>query len=152
MVNHWYLRVSDGKNFKNSMTKGIWSLKSWASDGKSFMKNARENDLLWFLTNVKGGRKLIAVATFISFNTRILGPLIATTLTNEDLGWSEGDWDTEIHYKTLYLIDKLNLCPDISLLSSYINTKSVHSHINLDEEYKNLIRYSQVEPVNGERN
>ena len=62
---HWFVRVGDGENFKGSIKHKLWALKSWASDGKNFLSYAKDSDVLWFLTNWKGGRKLIGVATFV---------------------------------------------------------------------------------------
>jgi hypothetical protein len=46
----------------------------------------------------------MGVATFSRSCARVLGPLLALTKTNEELGWTntDGNWDTEIHYINLY--------------------------------------------------
>jgi|LakMenEpi03Aug12_release.lakeMendotaPanAssembly.Ray.scaffolds.fasta_scaffold974395_2 hypothetical protein len=144
---HWFVRVGDGENFRGSIKHKLWALKSWASDGKNFLSNAKDGDSLWFLTNWKGGRKLIGVATFIETKKRELGPLINVTRTNEELEWTNGSWDVEIHFKDLYLIDKLNMSPDVGFQSSLLRVKSTKCTIDFDLEYANIVKYSQVEKI-----
>jgi len=144
---HWIVRVNDGKNFYASMKRGIWALKSWASDGKNFLSYVNEHDTLWFLTNYKAGKKFIAVATFTEIRKRETGPLISLTATNEELGWTDGEWDTEIHFTNLYLIGDLEIQPNIKCQSSYIKATSVSTDINFDLEHKNIVRYSKVKQI-----
>lgn len=73
MDDNFIVRVGNGKNFKNSSKKGIWGIKSSTADSKYFMKNVKPGDHLWFVESKNSG-KLIAVATFRSFNERVLGP------------------------------------------------------------------------------
>lgn len=145
-MHHWIVRVNDGKNFFSSMNKGIWALKSSASDGKNFLSHASEGDILWFLTNYKAGKKFVGVATFTNVKKREIGPLISLTQTNEELGWTAGEWDTEVHFKDLYLIADLEIQPNVKCQSSYVKTKSLMSEIcfDFDLEYINILKYSKV--------
>lgn len=144
---HWIVRVNDGKNFYASMKRGIWALKSWVSDGKNFLSYGDVGDTLWFLTNYKAGKKLIGVATFTKLIKRELGPLISLTATNEELGWTDGEWDTEIHFQDLYLIGDLDIQPNIKCQSSYIKTTSIETSIDFELEYKNILKYSKVKKI-----
>jgi hypothetical protein len=101
---HWILRVGTGTNFGRSRAFNCWGVNTariwWVPN---FLSNVREGDLLWFVqSNSKG--KAIAVATFTRHCPRVLGPLVALTHTNEQLGWvdEDGEWDTEVHYTNLY--------------------------------------------------
>jgi len=144
---HWFIRVGDGNNFKASIKHKLWALKSTASYGKNFLKDAEAGDIMWFLTNWKAGKKLVGMATFVEYRSRELGPLIAVSRTNEELGWENGDWDTEVHFRDLYLIDKLNLEPNATFQSSILKTSSTTCKINFDLEHANIVRYSQTEKV-----
>ena len=109
-----------------------------------FQKEAKEGDLLWFVKSKTNGQ-IVAVATFTRTNKRILGPLIELTLTNAELGWdkSEGDWDTEVHYKDLYNLTHCNLISEIEGANS-IRRYNYKCKINLITEYPQIIRYSKV--------
>ena len=105
MPNHFILRIGDGIHFNASSSKSIWGINSSHSLAKWFLSNVSEGDLLWFVKGKTNGQ-IVAVATFTGTKMRILGPLIALTLTNAELGWNktEGEWDTEVHYKEISLI------------------------------------------------
>lgn len=108
-----------------------------------FLANYKKGDLLWFLTNAKGGRKLIGVATLLSVCDRIMGPLI--TQTNKEIGWTEGDWgDKQLHYEDCYLIESLELNPDIRCMFGFIKYNSEKYKIDLAQEYTNIIKYSAI--------
>jgi hypothetical protein len=142
--NHYLLRVGDGDHFRSSSRFSIWGIKSWQACGKSFLKNVKKGDLLWFVQGGTGGR-LIAVATYTKTQARVLGPLIATTATNEDLGWTKtsGDWDTEVHYESLYDLSRNDLYSKIKspLVIRKYNDKC---GVNLHAEYPNIVRYLKV--------
>jgi hypothetical protein len=140
MSTHWFVRCGDGANFINSRS---WSVNSINKNGKMFLANYKKGDLLWFLTNAKGGRKLIGVATVLSVVDRIIGPLI--TQTNEDIGWTEGDWgDKQLHYENCFLIESLEITPDVRCISSFIKYKKEKYKIDLTQEYTNIIKYSAI--------
>ena len=55
---------------------------------KYFLHTVKKGDKLWFVKNCSDGQ-LIAVSTYKSYNTRIVGPLIKLNLTNTELGWEK---------------------------------------------------------------
>jgi hypothetical protein len=128
------------------MEKGIWACKSSASDGKCFLSNGVEGDKLWFIMNKKYGVNIYAVATFVKTAKRELGPLFNVTMTDEEIGWTPGpngaNWDTEIHFKDLYIIEPLDIVHNAKCQSSIFR---VHDDsLNLDTEYKNIVKYSKT--------
>jgi len=131
------------------MKQGIWGLISTVSDGKNFLSNSSEGDILWFLTNYKAGNKIVAVATFTESKSREVGPLISFTATNEELGWPNGKWDTEVHFKDLYLIEDLDMQANTKCRSSYVKTSSITKEIefDFDLELKNIVKYSKAKRI-----
>jgi hypothetical protein len=144
MPNHFLLRIGDGSHFKSSSTKSIWGITSKYSFAKRFMSIVKEGDILWFVTGGSNGQ-IVALATFTGIKERVLGPLLALTLTNEELGWnkSEGEWDKEVHYKNLY---NLSSCELFSEIKSPCGIRSYNDKckIDLPKEYINIIRYSKI--------
>jgi hypothetical protein len=138
-IKDWFIRIGDGRNFKNSK---VWSINSKNPNGKHFLKKYSIGDRIWFLTNVKAGRLLYAVGTITSVCDRIKGPLIEQT--NADLGWTEGEWgDKELHYNDCYLINELKLQPDISIQNCFILYNPSKCKIkDLYLEYQNICKYS----------
>jgi hypothetical protein len=140
--NHWLLRIGDGVHFANSSKKNIWGVEECKS--KKFLKNVKKGDKLWFVLTKSQGL-LVSVATFDRVQKRELGPFIAVTATNHELGWTEqdGEWDTEVLFENQYDIRALNL------LSRIQGQNSIHSYnesckVNLPAEYDNIVHYSQV--------
>lgn len=146
METNWILRVGDGKNFINSSKHCIWGIKSNNPLGKAFIKNVKSGDKLWFVISKSQG-KIIAVATYISHNTRELGPLINTSMTNEELGWKgedhNCDWDLEIHYNNLYVLNDCNLLTYIKGPCT-IRKYDEKCKVNLVEEYVYIMRYRKI--------
>lgn len=147
-MNHWYIRVKDGKNFKNSSPFNIYGLKSWYSLTKNFMKLAQEGDILWFVTNIKLDNLVIACANFERTKKRELGPLINLDMTDKDLGWQKNNkdiWDTELHYKNLYNIEDISLklkgLPPLCTIGK-INNNEIEEKLN--NEFRNIIKYSKI--------
>ncbi len=147
-VEHWILRVGDGDHFWSSSIKNIWGIDSNnKSNTQVFINTVKSGDLLWFVqSNSKG--KLIAVATFTEMKNRETGPLIALTLTNEELGWvkTKGNWDIEVHYKNLY---DLRLCDLLSEIQSpkVIRKYNEKCKVNLPLEYPYIVKYSKVTAI-----
>jgi hypothetical protein len=141
MATDWILRVGDGENFMNSSDYRIWGINSTSNCGKHFLKNVKQGDRLWFVTSNSKG-KIIAVGTYKSHNERVLGPLVNTTMTNEELGWTgEGpDWisETEVHYTHLYLLS--NLLTHLKGNTSIRKYNSEKCSVNLPTEYENILR------------
>ena len=147
MTTDWILRVGDGENLKRSSKYNIWGISSNVRTNKCFIKNARPGDRLWFVKTKSQG-KLIAVATYCSYNKRILGPLIDISLTNEELGWtgSGQNWnaDIEVHYTELYGLNECDLLTRIkgpATIRKY-NKKCI---VDLPVEYSHITQYSKVQ-------
>ena len=132
------LNVGNGNNFKASSKYNIWGIEDSHSGQKSFIKNANAGDILWF----KSRGQIIAMATFVKTEKRIIGPLITLTLTNEELGWTgDGDWNTSVYYKDLYDLRHCNLFPEIKGQSPIHRYIYKEIGLNLSTEYFNIIRY-----------
>ena len=144
-MNHWLLRVGDGQNFINSSDKKIWGVNS--KGHKSFLTKIQEGDILWFIKNKSKG-KILAMAKFKSHNKREFGPLINLSLTNEELGWDDSttNWisDIEIHYDELYNLDNCNLLTNLKGIISVRQYEKTKITLDLDEEYKNIIKYAYI--------
>lgn len=144
-MNHWLLRIGDGSNFINSSNKKIWGVDS--KRHKSFLEKIKENDLLWFIKNKSKG-KIMAMATFKSYNKRIFGPLVNLSLTNEELGWDDSTTnfisDTEIHYDNLYNLENCNLLTNLKGITSIRKYEKEKINLDLDEEYKNIVKYANI--------
>lgn len=142
-MTHWLLRAGDGENFVNSSVYKIWGISSTSKYGKYFLKNVKHGDILWFIQSRSQGR-IMAAATYQSHNRRDIGPLISTTMDNEELGWTrEGpDWtsDVEIHYKELYELHDVGLLTRINGALT-IRKYSEKCRVNLPVEYDNIVRY-----------
>jgi hypothetical protein len=147
---HWLLRVADGVHFRSSQKYMLWSGNSGHTWVKNFRKEARPGDILWFIKGGGCGGKAIGVATFTYHCPRVLGPLIALTPTNEDLGWTKslGNWDVEIHYKDLYDTDSLNILTKIQYPLSGRRFNPANCHADLPLEFANIVKYSSVVKVN----
>ena len=143
MSNHYFMRVGDGKHYKSSMPFSTWGITSSHKHAKMFMREVVPGDILWFLQ--KGG-KILGVATFVSMNPRELGPLINFTPTNEDYGWTKtsGTWDTEVHYKDLYDVEKCNMITKKQCQSGILRFYLDKCGINLPEEYPHIVKYSSA--------
>jgi hypothetical protein len=144
MTNHFLLYIGDGIHFNASSSKSIWGIVSTNPCAMGFLKKVKEGDLLWFVKSKTNGQ-IIAVATFTETKKRILGPLISLTLTNTELGWdkTDGDWDTEVHYKDLYNLTNCNLISEIKGAAG-IRLYNENCKVNLPAEYPYIVRYSKV--------
>jgi hypothetical protein len=119
-INHWLIRVGDGKHLDTSSKFGIWGVDSNDSNVKSFMglgksKNkkdpVKQGDVLWFIKGGSCGGLAIAFANFDTFVKRIPGE----TMSNYELGWdqslgsSNGKWDYEIKFTNFLDITHKNV-------------------------------------------
>jgi hypothetical protein len=143
MPTDYFMRVGNGDHYRSSSKFGTWGITSTHSHAKMFMRNAVAGDRIWFLQ--KGG-KILAVATFVSTNSRELGPLIQLTRTNEELGWTKttGNWDTEVHYTNLYDLEKCDMMTRPQGQSGILRFNLEKCGINLPEEYLHIVRYSNA--------
>ena len=147
MTTDWILRAADGENLKRSSKYKIWGIVSTISVGKNFIKNVKPGDRLWFVKSKSQG-KLIAVATYRSHNKRELGPLIETSLSDEELGWTTpsewgSGWDIEVHYTDLYGLNDCELLTHIKGAAT-IRKYDEKCRVNLAVEYSYIVRYSRV--------
>ena len=146
-LQHWIIRVGDGKNFKNSK-KPIWGINRGPNNNiKSTVQNKlKKGDILWFLTPEQYGKKVIGMAEYTHYYDSEEEPLIKlNTYTNEELGWN-GDqkWDIQIHYKNLYDTENQNISFTVHNPRSIINYNTHFMDIteNLQEHYNNYKKYS----------
>lgn len=141
---HYIIRIGDGKNFINSSKYNCWGMNSKSTTIKHFIKNVKENDILWFVKNKSKGN-LIGIARYIKNEKRIIGPLICLTETNEELGWNDiNNIDYLLYYDNLYNISDCNIFINIlgpSSIFTYIDDKY---NIDLKKEYQNIIKYSKI--------
>lgn len=144
MATHWLLRVGNGQDFIRSSSKLTWGFDSSSTHGKAFLGNVAPGDLLWFVKSESKGL-LLAVATLDAIKRREVGPLIAVTATNEELGWTRESEpsDTEIKYSDLYNVSMCGLHSEIRSPLT-IRKYSEKCKVNLPLEYANIVRYSKV--------
>ena len=146
MTTDWLLRVGDGKNLIRSSKYKIWGIQSTTPTNKYFLKNIKPGDRLWFVKSKSQG-KLLAVATYCSHNSRVFGPLISISLSNEELGWTGGgtNWtsDTELHYTDLYGLCECELLTHIKSPST-IRKYDEKCKVDLALEYNYIVRYSKI--------
>jgi hypothetical protein len=141
------MRIGDGQNFTASSVHNIWGFKGDTSVGKSFIKLAKPGDRVWFILNKKGGGdggKIAAVATIKIIQKRELGPLINVSLSNEELGWKNGDWDYELYYNDLYNVNPCNLCTEIIGAAVIRQYRVNNCAVNLHTEYDNIKKYCHI--------
>ena len=144
MANDYIIRVGDGDHYRSSTTFSRWGITAEHAFSKMFMRTVIPGDRLWFLQN---GGKLLGAATFVSTNQREVGPLIQFTPTNEELGWTKktGNWDTEVHYKNLFDLEKCDMkLNKIRARNSILKFNLEMCGINLPEEYPRIVMYSNV--------
>lgn len=143
----WLIRVGDGKNFRNSKLP-IWCVKRGKGGNiKTVVKKLNKGDLLCFIVPKKYGGIVIGMAEYHEFYDRNDEPLIKiNTLTNKELGW-EGDteWDIQIHYRNLYITERLNISCCISCPGIILNYETFKDRINdnLYDHYKNYKKYGE---------
>lgn len=148
-LTHWLLRVGDGSHFLSSQPLKRWGVNSKHNNCvPSFLRNVNRGDILWFIQGGNGG-KVLGVAEFHRHCPRELGPLIAVTPTNEDLGWVNvpGEWDTEVHYTELYDTTNVEIYTKIQaalVIRRYNPEKCVG---DLPEIYANIVRFSRAKLV-----
>ena len=144
MATHWLLRVGNGQDFIRSSSKLTWGFDSSSTHGKAFLGKVTPGDLLWFVKSESKGL-LLAVATLDAIKRREVGPLVAVTATNEELGWTRESEpsDTEIKYNDLYNVSMCGLHSEI-LSPLTIRKYSEKCKVNLPLEYANIVRYSKV--------
>lgn len=147
-VNHYTLRVGNGKNFVNSSSRCVWAI---LSSNKKFLENVKDGDVLWFIRNKRvkdiHTGKIIAMANFKSSNNRISGELI-NTYTNEELMWDDkGEhYPIEIHYYNLFNLTNRNVFTGQKGQCTICNCDNFKKPllINVRKEYEYICKYSNL--------
>lgn len=141
----WILRVGDGNHFIASRSKNIWGVDSSHHWTMAFLRETKPGDRLWFVQSGTGG-KVLAVASLVETRPRVVGPLLALTMTNEELGWTKthGNWDIEVHYERLYDVSDCNILTAIKspLVIRKYNPEKCRE--NLPELYPLITRFSKA--------
>ena len=142
---HWCMRIGDGKHFKSSQSFLRWGINSDHPWNKSFIKRARAGDILWFIQGGNRG-KAIGVATFTYQCERVIGPLIAVTPTNEELGWTkdEGTWDVEVHYTNLYDLTECDVYTEIKSPLTVRTFNRDKCSVDLEKIYPYILQFSKA--------
>ena len=137
----WILTIENDVSFNNSTKYCIWGLDSTNKMNTDFMCDVKSGDRLWFLKN-DSGYKLIAVANYVSHNSRELGALVNMTMTNEELGWSiDCVYDKEVHYNNLYMLT------DCMLSINNYNSVRASDSFRLRFEYSYIVKYRKPEKI-----
>lgn len=146
-IKHYIIRIGDGKNFINSSKYNCWGINSKTSNSKNFIKNVKENDILWFVKNKTNGL-IISVARYKKSEKRIVGPLINISQTNEELGWNNiNNVDHIIFYDNLYNISNCNISINIKGQQTIYTYFIGKYNIDLQNEYDNIIKYSNITTI-----
>jgi hypothetical protein len=138
----WLLRVSCEENLRNLSRYRIWGIQSTTPYGSHFLQNAKTGDRVWFVNSCPTGR-LLAVATYCSHNVRDFWPLVSTTMTSQEPGWTDKGPDTEIHYTDLYGLEQCDLLTHLVSTLKIVRYNSL-CQVDLPAEYTNIVRYSKV--------
>jgi hypothetical protein len=150
MTNHWLLRIGDTEHFKSSMNMRIWGVKTTDPCVRGFLRCVQPGDYLWFIKSGSNGL-VFAVATYLSHQNRIIGPLLALTPTDEELGWihkegHEESWDVQVNYSDLIMLHEYGLFTNIKspLCIRKYNDKCA---IDLPNEINAIERYLRRKPT-----
>jgi hypothetical protein len=134
---HWLLRIGDGNNFKNSIQHNIWGLKEINS--KSFIKEVKENDVLWFIpTNSNGLLAYVAEYKCSYKENDANNTYDINNLWHKYADYSD-TWNIIIEYKNLKNISNRNILSNIkgnSTLRRYVHGKTVE--IDLYNLFNNI--------------
>ena len=152
-INHWLIRIKDGKNFKNGKYS-IWGVKRGFNNSiKGVVNKINSGDILWFVTSKPFGGNIIGMAEYIGYYDRKDEPLLKIhTLTNEEQGWTgNDDWDIQLNFKNFYDTTKqdFKVCISHCAVIFKINNDFKEKHninIDFDLHYKNYKFYA--EPCN----
>jgi len=112
----------DNHNFQGSVLrnlaehrKPLWGVKSTTKGGSILKKfsdlvNDIKHDIVYvmFLSPKEYSNKVVGVALIEKIEKRELGDLINISMTNEELGWDNGDWDYEITFSEYIDVSELD--------------------------------------------
>jgi hypothetical protein len=150
---HFFIRVGDGVNFKNS-NYPTWGLKSNNGSTKTYIKkNMAKGDILWFITSTSATKKpsiAIGMAEYNEIFDRNDERLIKlNTYSNEEMGWTtDNSWDIQISYQNLYYgktIEKHNFNTNLKCAASILSLETFSDRISVDfkNEYNLLTKYAE---------
>lgn len=144
---HWIFRVSDGENFKNSKYP-FWGVKRGKNGCiKTIVSKIKEGDILWFMTSIKHGGKLIGMSEYTCYYDREDEPLIRmNTYLNKEQNWKgEEDWDIQIHYKNLYITEKQDIKASVQCSAIILNYETFKDRglPDLYNHYNNFKYYAE---------
>jgi hypothetical protein len=110
---HWYMRIGDGANFKNSEKFSVWGASGTDTTIKGMLKRVRSGDILWFVLR-KSKSRIYAMAIYAGHRKRdasAVQPLISPEFTTEELGWKDWRDDSVLFdYTNLCVIESANIC------------------------------------------
>jgi hypothetical protein len=159
MINHWIIRVGDGKNFTKSRYP-FWGMKRGHNDNNKcrIKNNFKEGDILWFITSSPYGGKAIGLAEYTTYYDKKDETLVQiNTYSNKEQNWDgEEDWELQIHYKNLYLSEKADISIILScgsVINNYDTFKERleerdENFICLREHYRCFKKYGTVKEFN----
>jgi hypothetical protein len=142
MSTHYIIRVKDGENFRNSIFP-FWGVKKCM---KGNVKKMKKGDILWFLTSIPYGGKIIGMAEFVEWHDRREDILQINTKTNVEQKWKgDDDWDIQINYCNLYNTEKQNIIGCIQCAAVILSYETFKNKINGDlyEHYRNFKFYAE---------
>lgn len=152
-MKHWFIRVGDGENFKNSRHP-FWGVKRGNHNStKSLISKMEKGDILWFINSKPYGGIVVGMAEFVCMYDRQDEPIIKiNTYTNEEQNWKgDGDWDIQIHYDNLYDTELQNIKICIQCASSILKYETFKKKlemnkdfIDLDIHYNNYKYYAKI--------
>lgn len=134
----YIVHVGDAKNFNASKDKQIWGFKSTTACWINFMRNVKPGDILCF---IKKGGIVLGYAQYVQHSVRELGPLINVSITNEELGWTPGNWDMELRFKG-YVQSTSNLALKTPNQNSVIHAKYFENRDEIFAEYVQTLQQS----------
>ena len=102
------------------------------------MRNVNPGDILCF---IKQGGVVVGFAQYETYKKRELGPLISLTITNEELGWTPGNWDMELRFKG-YVQSTSNLTLKTPNQNSVIHSKYFENRDEIFAEYIQTLQQS----------
>ncbi len=141
MVKHIIFTL-DGYNFTKNCIRGLYGYNKKDYNPENF----EAGDKLWFMTN-DSKYHIIGVATFVRFEYRQIGELVAISETNE-----ERSCIVDVYFNNIYNIYDINLnLNDYKCHTSIRNynpgKKKKNLYLEFDKIYDNIVKYSKVKKI-----
>jgi hypothetical protein len=107
------------ENFTSSAKRGVWGMNMKSTHVQGLRNKSQPGDLLVFSIPVEGGggqiHYLYATAVLISASgKRVLGPLVALSASDEELGWVGGHKEGETKWELEVLIKDVKFMPPLA--------------------------------------